>query len=532
MASRSNTRLRSGTEAAAAGHELAVRPTSFADEKALRHAAVLIALVGIAALMVRRWFLIGAYPPGLDGAQWLALGRGFHGIGRSTDGAYAPLTPFLATLAEALLGPLPALRFLALGSGLAVALAIWLLANDALGPLWGLLAASIVIPSSALAEPLMYGGYPQEFALAAGIVALWVTCRFLLEGESRILFIVGCSAVLAATAHHIYFPLILLSMLTAILLWLSTSNARAQWRRVIPLALSLAPACGVFAVVANRFALAGYQPPLQASERALWDAWSYATREAPLIWLALLGVAFLSLALLGRSRATLAWLSAAVLILPAGCLFLLSGQPRLLPPVLIGTAVAIGLGAKTSLSRHNQVRQLPVLAVIAVAFTLLMSADRATVGFAEFYRVVDQSLIEAAAAIERDGSAGIIAVRMDRRGWPVGWWFEALLTQPVIVGSDPQWLGYPSEREHARQAANLFDGGLDPATFAARAAAGDVGYLVIPKWDWIGWERWLRQPGFPVIVLHDDDRYLVLRVAAISEKPKIVGYDRAMADAV
>ena len=69
------------------------------------------------------------------------------------------------------------------------------------------------------------------------------------------------------------------------------------------------------------------------------------------------------------------------------------------------------------------------------------------------------------------------------------------------------------EREHARQADALFDGGLDSETFRQRAIASGVRYLVIAKWDWIGWERWLTTPGFPVATLYDDDRYLVLRIS-------------------
>jgi hypothetical protein len=82
----------------------------------------------------------------------------------------------------------------------------------------------------------------------------------------------------------------------------------------------------------------------------------------------------------------------------------------------------------------------------------------------------------------------------------------------VIVGSDPRWLAFPMEREHARQAEALFDGGLDAGTFHQRAIASGVHYLVVAKWDWIGWERWVNAPGFPVAEIYDDDRYLVLRV--------------------
>ena len=141
----------------------------------------MLAVVGIALLAIRRWMLIGPYPPGLDGAQWLALGRGLAGqtIGRSTEGAYAPLTPVLAAITESISGPLPAVRLLAAASGLAVSLAVWFVARGALGPVWGLAVTAIVIPASALAEPTLFGGYPQQFALAAGIVALWAVCRYL-----------------------------------------------------------------------------------------------------------------------------------------------------------------------------------------------------------------------------------------------------------------------------------------------------------------------------------------------------------------
>jgi hypothetical protein len=150
--------------------------------------------------------------------------------------------------------------------------------------------------------------------------------------------------------------------------------------------------------------------------------------------------------------------------------------------------------------------------MLAIAATLVVPADRATSQFADFYRVVDESLVGAAAAIEADGDSGTVAVREDRRGWPIGWWFEALLDRPVIVGSDSQWLAFPAEREHARQAEALFDGGLDAETFRQRSISSGVRYLVIAKWDWIGWERWITTPGFPVVELYDDDRYLVLRV--------------------
>src|SRR5215207_7865942 len=86
----------------------------------LNRVCTMLAVAGITSLAIRRWTLVGSFPSGLDGAQWLALGRGLdgHAIGRSTEGAYAPLVPVLAATAEFVAGPLSAVRLLAAASSL------------------------------------------------------------------------------------------------------------------------------------------------------------------------------------------------------------------------------------------------------------------------------------------------------------------------------------------------------------------------------------------------------------------------------
>jgi hypothetical protein len=512
-----------------------------------------LAIAGIAFLAIRRWMLVGPYPPGLDGAQWLALGRGLDGqaIGRSTEGAYAPLAPVLAAIIESITGPLLAVRLLAAASGLAVSFSIWFVARSALGPVWGLAVTAIVIPASALAEPALFGGYPQQFALAAGLVALWAVCQYLTRNSgtgfsqrqetpnvppspaptgrvpsgsqgsgvrpacdnAQSLWLAGIAALITSIAHHIYFPIITLAILAAIGLWLTDRPPVKNPARVIGLLpLTLTPACALFAAVAFAFMRAGYAAPLDASSRSFVDAWKYGTRESPALWFVILASGIIGLAVHRRKRGDGAWLLAASLVVPAGLLFLVSGQPRLLPPILIGAGIAAGLCAKLVASIGPQVHAAALLLALTIAATLFVPADRATAQYTDFYRVVDESLMRAATAIESDAGSGAVAVREDRRGWPIGWWFEALLDRPVIVGSDPRWLAFPAERENARLAGALFDGLLDPGAFRQRAAVSGIRYLVVAKWDWIGWERWLTTPGFPVAKLYDDDRYLVLRV--------------------
>jgi hypothetical protein len=206
------------------------------------------------------------------------------------------------------------------------------------------------------------------------------------------------------------------------------------------------------------------------------------------------------------------WLLSVSLLLTAGTLFVLSGQPRLLPPVIIAAGLAGGLGARQVFTTSSAGRVAVLFLTITAAAILFVPAHQTSSRYAEFYRVVDESVVQAAAAIDADGGAGAVVVRQDRRGWPIGWWFEALLNQPIIVGSDPQWLAFPDEWQNARLAEALFDGRLDAGTFRQRAASARIRYLVIGKWDWIGWERWLQTPDFPVETLYDDDRTLVLRV--------------------
>jgi len=332
-------------------------------------------------------------------------------------------------------------------------------------------------------------------------------------GENRRLITVGIAALVTAAAHHVYFPLLILAMLAAVGLWLADRSRLNDPTRVLrSLAMTVAPAFALFAAVGFTFWRAGYGAPLGASARSVADAWTYGARESPQLWLVILVVGVAGLVTRRRAVGDPAWLLAACLLAPAGLLFVFSGQPRLLPPILIGAGIAAGLFARRVAGIWPRAHAVTLLLGVAVAAALLVPADRATARFADFYRVVDASLVRAAAAIESDGESGAVAVREDHRGWPIGWWFEALLDRPVIVGSDPRWLAFPGEREHARQTEALFDGLLDAESFRQRASASGVRYLVVAKWDWIGWERWLTTPGFPVAELYDDDRYLVLRV--------------------
>jgi hypothetical protein len=496
------------------------RKPSIASSLTTDRSLTALGVIGVVLLTVRRWALLGPFPTGLDGAQWLALGRGYHGFGRDTEGAYAPLAPLLATALDGLLGPLPALRILATLSALAVTLSVWHVAHDALGAAWGLAVAALVVPASGLAEPVFYGGYAQELALAAGVVAVWQTCRYLTFRRTRNLGLAGAAALIAALSHHLYYPIVFGSIVAAVVLRVAISVERQpqatqasslQRLALARLASALAPSLIGFGGVAVAFVRAGYAPPLQGSARSLGDGWQYGMREAPEVWAVLLLLAMGALIWTGRDGSDPVWLTATGLMIPAGALFLATGQPRLIPPILVGAGLALGVGART-LARSGHRWWLAAALTVALAVTLGVRADQAATAFAGYYRVGDASLVAAAGAIAADDQPGAVAVRKDRRGWPVGWWFEALLARPIVVGSDTRWLGFPEEQERAVTAEALFNGEIAADAFRRMVDAASIRYLVMPKWDWIGWDRWLRDADFPVSVLYDDDRYLVLRV--------------------
>jgi hypothetical protein len=252
------------------------------------------------------------------------------------------------------------------------------------------------------------------------------------------------------------------------------------------------------------FREAGDRPPLDAARFGPVEAWTYATREAVLPWsiVALAGAAGLWR---GRGRPKPAWLASAGLLLVAGPAMAASAEPRLAPAILIASAIGVALAAPD--------RPPDWLAglIVAGAVALAVAGDRVATDYATFYRVLDRSLLAASAAIERAAPTGLVAVHADRRGWPIGWWYEGLTEGRIAVGSDPRWLGFPGERRRADLVADLFAPGRTGDELRRLADAAGVELLVAGKWDWIGWDRWLDEPAPVVAVAFDDDTTIVLR---------------------
>ncbi|MBA3415624.1 MAG: hypothetical protein H0U10_10410, partial [Chloroflexia bacterium] len=360
----------------------------------------------VSALVARRAVLLGPLPPGLDGGQWLAIGRGLlGGEGRSTPGAYAPLVPLMAASLAGLLDPIAAVRLVALGSYLFVVVASAVAAGSMFGAISGAAVAAAVGSAGAVNEPLAFGGYPQQVALAALIVAGWAAARLCwVDGDERQgLWLLGAGLAVAALAHHVYYPLTLavVGCICGLALLARSSVVRTVVVRIA--AVSAASTLLALPTLVT-FLRVGYAPPLDAVALSVVGAWGYGTREAPIFWLGTIMAGAAALLLTpGGSRGS-AWTFAGAALTIGGASFLLSGEPRMLPVLLVGGLFGVASGLRltldgphpqppVSVARERGVRRLrsglPAVVVVLIAALLVLPGDRATRDYLDFYRVLD-----------------------------------------------------------------------------------------------------------------------------------------------
>ncbi len=522
-------------------------------------APAVMAVIVLAALVGERWRQMGPYPTGLDGGQWLALGRGYlGGVGRSTDGVYAPLVPLLAGLASDAFGPLLALRLVAMLAFAAVLVAVVALARLGLGWPAAITGLIVVGSASAIIEPIAYGGYPQTLAFAfmlAGCAALSSALHGVPSddepadresrcsaGSSRLIGVSAASlapreaargqrlnhriwAVAAATvafiaaavSHHIYGPLALVCGAALWPLWALDPATRGRRGVGLRLAfIALAPGAIVALGLLAAFHAAGYAPPLDAAGLGRLDAFVYATREATPVWIAVICGGVAALLLSGRRLGALGAACAALIGVP-GVLFLVYPEARLLPPILCGALLAALSGVeRLRWKRPSAITPSMLLSALLLAI-LVPAGDLMARQYFGYYRTLDQSLVDAAAAIQQIHPASIVAVRADLRGWPIGWWLEGLTSARIAVGSEARWLGFPGERASAMLASDFFDRRLSGDELRALSSRTGVRLLVVREREWIGWQRWLAEPKPPVSILFDDGETLVLRIDSVKQ---------------
>ena len=494
----------------------------------LRHRAarlagyVVVAAVSFLFVVGHRWSQMGTNPSGIDQGHWLAFGRAYWGEGNSSlsdlfpISIMPPLIPTLMAAGTSLFGPETASRVLAVGSILAVMTATFLLTRRVAHQLVATAAAVLVGLSATIVEPAAWGGYPQNVALAAMIIAVYCASGYLSRPSGQSLLIYSLALFVVASSHHAYFGITSASVVVVCGLW---SLARPGWgaskNRVAALVLASVPSLALFAFVAWSLVRAHYDPAIDASGSSLAGALRFAFPTVRWLWVVIGAVGFLGFTSHGFWRFNaVEWRSSLALVMVALLAFPLTGEARVLPPLVIGCTVSAGwvirsLASQVSPYRATSAALAVALATVAVAWP---STDRkAQIAF-DYYKVLDPSMVHAAQYLDSVPGSGKAAVRTDLRGWPVGWWFRGLTGRPVLVGSDARWLGFPKERTQAEAVNELF--AVTASAEAVRQSALDQGIamLVFRPRDWAGWRDWSFGDGEPLSVVYDDGEYMILAV--------------------
>lgn len=476
-----------------------------------------IPIVAIGVVAVRRWTQIGSYPSGFDEGSWLAFGRGFFGgRSKSTSDAYPPLIPMVLHVGRLLVGPMLASKLVGLGSLIAIMVAIYLIARLGMNPWIAAMMTVLAGLGGELTETVAFGGYPQNYAIAFIVLSAGASALYLASGTRRHLIMAAAALVGAALSHHMYFGVACIVVVVIWAIWLTTIPSRPV---AIQRTLRLAGA-GIVAVLAFlptfiKLELDGYSPPVNASGWTLGTAFRFGLREGEWFWIAMIALAVASLALTVRRRREATWQVAAAMMLTAGALFPPTAELRLLPPLVIGASLGVGLGLQDlwRRSRHLAWGGVPLAVALALPLFLWPHSDAAASELYGYYRMADASLLHTTAFIQQHRNDGIVVVDQDLRTWPVGWWFEGLTTAKIAVGSPDRWLAFPGERSNAHLASQFFDQKLTSAQAADLAAQHGVRYLVFYKYQWIGWEAWQQEAAPRVKVVYDDDEFMVVDVA-------------------
>lgn len=453
--------------------------------------------IPVALLLIVGWrvfVVLGEFPPGLDEANMLLVGRRLLGMPDLTSPGPRgdALVPLLLALLDRAIGPVLAARTVALASHLAVAMAHYVLARRGLPPLGAASVAALAAACRSSSEPTLGGGYQQNVAFAALILVVGPAVEYLESGARRWAVGVSFGLVVVALSHWAFTPIALVTVGACALL----VRRGVPWTR-LGLALAAIPALLVWIASSLRLVRAGYDLVLHDWTRGLAGIWDYVF-TGPL-W-SLAGAAGL-LALLFHPR-----LSASTLRVPSLAM-LLAGlaaalavpHPRVMPPVVAAALLGLGLLAKDVLDRQPTAARRAAAAalVTGLSVALLLRADRDAAGIREWYRVLDRDLVELAARVRAQSPpVARAAVNAVTPGTGQGGLWLAILTEaPTIVGADPASLAFPEERARARLAASFFEPHRSWLEASAFARGKGVSVLVSAKGALPQWRDWVDAAG-------------------------------------
>lgn len=433
-------------------------------------------------------------PPGIDGGNWLAIGRGlFDDAAGISPPVYPPVVPVLVAGAVALAGPTVGIALVASLASLAPAAGVYAVLRRE-GSRWVALAlAALVLSVASTGEAAAWGGYPQLLAVGAGTLALSRLDRHLRDPSRRGAGAVGVwMAVVLATSHFVG-----LIVIAAAAVLVSVHGARARRapsgapaRRPRHLALAVLPCLPLVPLyVGLATSIHGGYSSRPAGARVtpttLLADLEFVYREAPLHWRLLVSLAVLTPLLAGPLRRRPLWSLSTAMVLAVSAVLLATGETRALYVLPVAAVLATGfwLAAWSSGPSRPGPRMAAAIAAVAVAAVSLTSLRGLDLfaGQRSYYQVLAPGVVDGIEWLRANTAPGDRVAVASVRGAPLGWWVEGLGRRPALSASALQWLYVEGERERARVANRVFGPRFpDPSAMDAARAAG-VDLLLVAR---------------------------------------------------
>lgn len=464
-------------------------------------------------------------PTGPDAGNWLAMAQDL--LGRNVMSAevlYPPVFPWslaaLLTVAE----PLTAMNLAAIGSKVALTLSVYL-AGRSMGRSWAAVAAIVVSAAGAQLEAFSWGAYPQTLATAFALISVTIGLRFLASGKWTHFWIAVIAGVLTAFTHLLIGGLLMFALPIAVgMRALSMEDSRVALRRGVGIVAPVVVLGGSFLAISTVISPAeGFQPPVNPLGLGNWAALNHVVREAPALWLVVVGVAvwYVIFARTSPRLSSSVALASAWVVTGVG-FFLVTGENRSLLVSQIGLVLLAVEGFRRLYLMASSGRahwrpwvrmvskRLALVLALGIAGGIVAAGIDAYFGAAGWFRVVEEAELQAFEVLERSAEPGDLAIASAGvNGHPIGWSVEGYAGVSTYTGVDTRWLAFPEEREQAEIANAIFSGRYADSTTRAVLDDSRAGFLIV---DRRGADAgWLESPlaqSLPVI--HDSGSLVIL----------------------
>lgn len=480
-----------------------------------RLAVVIVAL----SLGLRLWQFPNPVSGG-DGGNWLALSAELLGPKvRAASSVYPPLFLVVTLVLQAFLPALEALRIAAVATSVAPGVATFCLLRAAgVGP-YALLGLAFTFAGYG-SEMLAWGAYPQLLGTAFVLGSLAALAYAARSRATAHLILAALLAGLAILTNQLAGLQAMAALAVAYAVWALSSHI--PWRQFLRgvVVLAAVSAAITLPAVPTYLTLITRTGPGAFNAQEIMDleaAVTYVVNEAPSLWALLFAAILPAMVLLVRRRDwTVAGAFCGLLVASVG-LAAITREVRFLylaqAAALLGFTIVLQAAAPPDLSR---VLKLATAAVaVALITSVAFSGYRRLERSLAFYGYLDPFVVDGLSWLREHARPGDLAASAAvSRGWPTGWWIEGLARVPTYIESDPRWLAFHEEKQHAAIASEIF-AETDPQLALLRARQERVTLLVIDVRHNRAADRWLAtgRVNGPLGVVYQNPSLVIFRVA-------------------